>query len=353
MSVYATNRIASIAEDSEMSQEIMEAFATKTRETANLTNYGIIAQLHENDQRMFDAIISADFASASSANLLEGAELAALNEKMENATASKIWDKIQAMITAVKEAIIKVARLFRDKISDLIKADKKILARYEKPIEKLPDSWSMTVKFPTPKKSLDKLAKQSAASFNDIRRNVNSINAIAGSIEAGDAGSGTEHIEHKENIEEINKKLTDSIADIFTSGDTTISKSDAESAVLELMSGKAAVKAAKETADKAVKAIKELEKVTKAAQKKHAANPKAGAQVYSSASAICGVTNKTMQAVNNALTKILAANRKIVLAAGRSALAGEKKVEPAQEAAVLGALFEASDLYVAEMCEMV
>ena len=65
MSVYATNRIASIAEGSEISQEIMEAFADKTRETANLSCYGVIAQIHENDQRMFDAIISADFASAS------------------------------------------------------------------------------------------------------------------------------------------------------------------------------------------------------------------------------------------------------------------------------------------------
>lgn len=351
MSVYAANRIASIAEDSQISEEIMEAFADKTRETANLSNYGIIAQLHENDMKMFDAIISADFASASSNKLLEGADLAALNEKMENATASKIWDKIKATIEAIKNAIIKVARLFRDKVSNLINADKKILAKFTKPIENLPADFSLAVKFSLPKESLNKVAGEASKCYADIKREAGKIATFG--LQGDDQSMNVDIQDYKENIEEINKKLVASVDDIFKDGDNTVSKSDAESAVLELMGGKAVVKAAKQNADSALKAIKELEKAANAAQKKNAASPKVGAQVYSVVSGIGSATNKAMHAVNNALTQILAANRRIVLAAGRAALRGEKEVDAKQEAAILDALFEASDLYVAEVCEMV
>lgn len=347
MSIYATNRLASIAEDSEISQEIMEAFADKTRETAHITNYGIIAQIHENDMRMFDAIISSDFAAVSSKNILEAAEFTALNEKMNNATAEKIWNKIVELVTALRDAIVKVARLFRDKISDLVKADKKIVERYTKPIEGLDNGFSLKVKFALPKKSLDSLAREATKSYSDIIRNVGRISSIASNIEADDASADSSIQDYRENINEINGNLVKSIEDIFTEGESTITKSIAEDAVLELMSGKAVVKAAKENADKAMKAIKELEKIIKSAKSKHAANPKVGAQVYSMASGIGTVTNKTMNTVNTALTKILAANRKIVLAAGRSALNGVKNE------AVLNALFTSSDFYVAEMCEMV
>lgn len=37
MGVYAANRLASIAEEAEFSQEIMEAFADESRETSNIT----------------------------------------------------------------------------------------------------------------------------------------------------------------------------------------------------------------------------------------------------------------------------------------------------------------------------
>jgi hypothetical protein len=351
MSIYATNRIASIAEDSQICEEIMEAYADKTRETANLSNYGIIAQLHENDMRMFDAIISADFASASSANLLEGAELAALNEKMENAAASKIWDRIMATITAIKEAVIKVARLFRDKVSNLINADKKILAKFTKPIENLPADFNLNVKFALPKESLSKIASEASKSYNDIKREAGKINSFG--LQDDDVSMDAGIQDYKDNIDEINKKLIASVDDIFTTDDNKISKSDAKSAVLELMSGKNVVKAAKKNADDALKTVKELEKAAKAAQKKNAANPKVGAQVYSLVSGIGAATNKAMHTVNNALTQILAANRRIVLAAGHAALRGEKTVDAKQEAAILDALFEASDLYVAEVCEMV
>ena len=353
MSVYATNRIASIAEDSQICEEIMEAYADKTRETANLSNYGIIAQLHENDMRMFDAIISADFASASSANLLEGAELAALNEKMENAAASKIWDRIMGVITAIKEAIIKVARLFRDKISNLINADKKILAKFTKPIENLPADFSLNVKFALPKQSLTKIADEASECYKKIKNEADKINGFGLNLQSDDVSMNTDIQDYKEKIDEINKSLVASVDDIFATGDNKVTKSDAESAVLELLGGKNVVKAAKKNADDALKTVKELEKAAKAAQKKNAANPKVGAQVYSVVSGIGAATNKAMHTVNNALTQILAANRRIVLAAGRAALRGEKEVDAKQEAAILDALFEASDLHVAEVCEMV
>jgi hypothetical protein len=256
-----------------------------------------------------------------------------------------------ATITAIKEAVIKVARLFRDKVSNLINDDKKILAKFTKPIENLPADFSLNVKFALPKESLSKIASEASKSYNDIKREAGKINSFG--LQDDDVSMDAGIQDYKDNIDEINKKLIASVDDIFTTDDNKISKSDAKSAVLELMSGKNVVKAAKKNADDALKTVKELEKAAKAAQKKNAANPKVGAQVYSLVSGIGAATNKAMHTVNNALTQILAANRRIVLAAGHAALRGEKTVDAKQEAAILDALFEASDLYVAEVCEMV
>jgi len=346
MSVYAANRLTSIAEDSQFEQEIIEAFADTSRETASLTNYGVIAQLHENDMRMFDAIISADFATVSNSMVLEGAELVAVNEKVENSTAKKIWEKIKSAIKAIKEAILKVARIFRDKILDLIKADKKIVEKYSDAINK--NFKPITVKVAAPTKSMIELKIKAEATYKELIADAGNVSTILRGLDDNTPGSG-------DGANIIKKKMTEEVEDLIKAvsnidngqTNTQITADIAKKALDELKGGREIIKVAKDSADKALKVVKAMEKAANEAQSKKSDSPAAGARVYSAVSGTGASVNKAMNTVNNALVKILAANRKIVLAAGRAAKGG------VQEAAVLEALFDTSDMYVAEMCEMI
>lgn len=348
MGVYAANRLASIAEEAEFSQEIMEAFADESRETSNITCYGIVAQLHENDARMFDAIIGADFASVANSRLLEASEQAESEKKMSKVTSSAIWKKISAAITAIKEAILKVARKFREKVMDLLKVDKKIIDKYGEAIKKA-DSIDVAVKFAVPTKSLTELAKESIQAYNKLRTQADKINGILGSVADSDDTEGGRASAAKATIDAINNDLIKSVEAVTNKAeDTKITKAMAEEAVNELRTGKAVINATKKNADNALSVIKAVEHAAKAAQSKKADNPAVGAKVYKAVSGIGAGTSRAMNTVNNGLIKILGANRKVVLAAGRAALGAK-----VQNEATLSAIFDSSDLYVAEMCEMV
>jgi len=341
MSVYAANRLASITEDSQFCEEIVEAFADTTRESANITNFGVIAQLHENDMRMFDAIISADFASVSNGKLLEGAELAAVNEKMEKVTGSAIWAKIKSAIEAIKNAIVAVARKIRDKVSELIKADKKILERYEKPINDA-DKIEAKINFAFPKKSTDEIKTAAEKSFAKIVDGAKKINDNISDSETVTAA--------RKEMDDATDKLIKDVDDIFVKTDNmTVDKGEAKISLEELKTGKATIKALKESADKAYKAVKEVEKAAKAAQNKKGDDAAVAANVYKIVSGVGSSVHKAMATVNNAAVKTLAAHRKVVLAAGRYALAPKK----VSESFVMENLFLCSDQYVAEMCEMI
>ena len=348
MGVYAANRLASIAEDTEFSQEILEAFADESRETSHITSYGIVAQLHENDSRMFDAIIGADFASLSTSRLLEAADQEESQKKMNKATSDSIWKKIEHAIKAIGEAILKVARAFRDKIYDLIKADKKIVDKYGAAIAKA-DSIDVTVKFALPTKSIAELAKKANSTYAELARDAGDINTILRGLDDNTEGSG----DGANNVKaKMNKEVEDLIKSVseYTNGqdNSKITKAIAQEAVAELKTGKAVINAVKKNADAALKVVKAVERAAKSAKSKHADSPAAGARVYAAVSGTGASVSKAMGTVNTALAKILGANRKIVLAAGRAALGAK-----VQNEAVLGALFDSSDLYVAEMCEMV
>ena len=348
MGVYAANRLASIAEEAEFSQEIMEAFADESRETSNITCYGIVAQLHENDARMFDAIIGADFASVANSRLLEASEQAESEKKMSKVTSSAIWKKISAAITAIKEAILKVARKFREKVMDLLKVDKKIIDKYGEAIKKA-DSIDVAVKFAVPTKSLTELAKESNQAYNKLRTQADKIKDILGSVTADDDNADGRAWGAKAAIDAINNDLIKSVESVTNKAeDTKITKAMADEAVKELRTGKAVINATKKNADNALSVIKAVEHAAKAAQSKKADNPAVGAKVYKAVSGIGDGTSRAMNTVNNGLIKILGANRKVVLAAGRAALGAK-----VQNEATLSAIFDSSDLYVAEMCEMV
>ena len=343
MSVYAANRLASITEDSQFCEEIVEAFADTTRESANITNFGVIAQLHENDMRMFDAIISADFASVSNGKLLEGAELAAVNEKMEKVTGSAIWAKIKSAIEAIKNAIVAVARKIRDKVSELIKADKKILDRYEKPINDA-DKIEAKINFAFPKKSTEEIKDAAKKSFDKIIAATEVINKNISDAEAVAAA--------RKDMDDATDNLIKDVDNIFIKTDNmTVNKLEAEDSLKELRDGKGkeAIRTIKDSADKAYKAVKEVEKAAKAAQNKKGDDAAVAANVYKIVSGVGSNVHKAMATVNNAAVKTLAAHRKVVLAAGRYALAPKK----VSESFVMENLFLCSDQYVAEMCEMI
>ena len=349
MGVYAANRLASIAEEAEFSQEIIEAFADESRETSHITCYGIVAQLHENDARMFDAIIGADFASVANSRLLEGAEQKNSEKKVNKITSSKIWQNIEKAIAAIKEAILKVARAFRDKIYDFIKADKKIIDKYGEAIKKAPSIDNVTVKFPLPTKTIAELAKKATNTYNELARDAGDINTLLRGLddETEGSGDGANNVRKKMNqeVEDLIKAFSDYDNNQVTS---KITKDIAITAVSELKTGKDVINAVKKNADSALKVVKSAEKAAKAAKAKKADSPAAGARVYSAVSGTGASISKAMHTVNNALVKILGANRKIVLAAGRAALGAK-----VQNEATLSAIFDSSDLYVAEMCEMV
>lgn len=349
MGVYAANRLASIAEEAEFSQEINEAFADESRETSNITCYGIVAQLHENDARMFDAIIGADFASVANSKLLEASEQAESEKKMSKVTSSAIWQKIEKAIIAIKEAILKVARKFREKVMDLLKVDKKIIDKYGNAIAKA-DSIDVAVKFAVPTKSITELAKESIQAYNKLRTQAEKVKDILGSVTAdADDSEGGRASGARAAIDAINNDLIKSVDAVTNKAEETkITKAMAEEAVKELRTGKAVINATKKNADNALAVIKSVEHAAKAAKSKKADNPAVGAQVYKAVSGIGAGTSKAMNTVNNGLIKILGANRKIVLAAGRAALGAK-----VQNEATLSAIFDSSDLYVAEMCEMI
>ena len=355
MGVYAANRLASIAENSEISQEIMEAFADESRETAHISSYGVIAQIHENDLRMFDAIISADFASVSNGKILEGAELAAVNEKMEKVTAKGIWEKIKGLIKAIKDTIIKIARIFRDKVMDLIKVDKKIVARYGSAIRGAKQWTDVEVNFELPTVAMKAIANDCDSTYDKIADQAKAISDIIAKLDKDTKEMDNAVQTAKDNISKANEELIKKVEVFNNQKKSTIKKSDAVRALDDLDGGKEIIKEGKKNADKALKVVQEMEKAAKAAQSKKSVNAAVGAKIYSVVSGIGAGTHKAMNTVNNGLVKILAAERKIVLAAGRTALYGygKKEEDKAQNEAVLDALFMSSDLFVAEMCEMV
>lgn len=345
MSVYAANRLASITEDSQFCEEIVEAFADTTRESANLTSFGVIAQLHENDMRMFDAIIGADFASVSNGKLLEGAELVAFNEKMEKVTGSAIWKKIDEAIQAIKGAILTIARKIRDKVSDLVNVDKKLIDRYGKAIEDAKEI-NVKVKFGLPTKLLDNendksVTKAAEKCFGKI---VNGATTIKDNL--SDAAKVEEA---KKKMDAATEELIKSVDNLFISidGGTTITASDARAALDELKNGKKSIKTIKKIADAALKTVKEMEKAAKAAKSKNEADPAAAANVYKIVSGTGASVHKAMGIFNSALVKTLSAYRKEVLAAGRAALGAKN------ESFVMDNLFMCSDQFVAEVCEMI
>jgi hypothetical protein len=126
---------------------------------------GLCAQIHENDMRMFDAIIATDFRAAS---LTESTEIDALSE----ATGKQIWEKIKGVCSRIKEAIIALFRKIRDKVFEIVRADKKIVDKYADAINKLPAGFKVAVKNAPTFNDIDSLLDSDArTTFDSIKSN--------------------------------------------------------------------------------------------------------------------------------------------------------------------------------------
>lgn len=355
MSVYAANRLNSIRENKaeEMLDEFTQAFLDESKETADVTPFGIIAQLHENDMRMFDAVITSDFSIVAESAILEADEAEKNQAKVDDATKKGIGTKIKEFFVGLKNAIIALYRKLRDKVLDLVSADKKIIKMYEPIIKKLPSDFSIKMKgvpaFMFKGDEIDKICPQI---YSKLKLHTNKALSQLNNAKEGKAGeAGTTDLEIAiKNISNVTNDFADSIDNLIKgdenakSGEVKIGKGTIENALSYLIDGKKALASVKKGGAEAVKAVNDIEKGVKSYKFVTAQQANACYKLISTAGKEISRVSKIH---SHLVAKELSACRKIVLLAGRTAKNGGIS-ESALDQYTVDALMESSDLYVAE-----
>jgi hypothetical protein len=354
MSVYAANRLNSIRENKaeEMLDEFAQAFLDESKETADVTPFGVIAQLHENDMRMFDAVITSDFSIVAESAILEADEAEANQEKVDSTTKKGIGAKIKEALAGLKNAIIAIYRKLRDKVLELVSADKKIVKIYEPIIKGLNSSFSIKAKGI----SADIIYDADLKSIVNVYKDMESpINVAINNFEKAKKGNASEsnRFDVEAAIQNISNKVNDLTSKLNTlsdkekeskSAELEITSNIAKDALDELKSGKDSLRSIKDGGSAAIKAIKNIENMSKSYEFLDAQQAN---DCYKLISGAGKQLTKVSKIHTHIVAKKLSTCRKIVLLAGRSAK-NQSVGESALDQYVINALMESSDLYVAE-----
>jgi hypothetical protein len=302
--------------------------------------------------RMFDAGITSDFSAVAESVVLEADEAKENQGKIDEATKKSIGTKIKEFFVGLKNAIIAIYRKLRDKVLELVNADKKIVKLYEPIINNLPNDFSIKMKgIPASMFKSDEVDKICPQVYSKLKLHTNKALSQLNNAKEGKAGeAGIIDLEAAiQNISDVTKDFADTIDD-FTKGnadakstEVELKKGAIENAFLFLIDGKKSLNSVKKGGAEAVKAVNDIEKMVKSDKFLSAQQANACYKLVSAAGKEIARVSKIH---SHLVAKQLSACRKIVLVAGRTAKNGVS--ESALDQYVIDALMESSDLYVAE-----
>lgn len=360
MGLYSTNKVATVGavvnEHNEIVREIEECVVNKS--------FGdimeAVIQLHENDQKMFDALIECDFMSAVNESVMLEADAEEANAAADEKKKSKIMEMIHKVIDSVVEWIKKAAANIIYKITDICKTDEKLYNAY-KPVLNMKniEGFKGIADFAYPKNAVKANDLQSVDSAKAAANIFNNEVANVENKEEMDAKFN----QFKEKMEAVKQNCEN----LTTSGnyfeepvEMWIPANDGVlSSMLDNMkSGKDTIDAIKNRSAEVIGALKEL-KATAKSDKKAAGKEASEMEVYrlnlkyKVASETCSTMSKYFKAYTAVAMKQVAAYRKASILCGRYALKAVKGAEPAKEEGVgesliMWAIGESSDLYVEE-----
>ena len=319
MGLYSLNRVAGLTENAYINKSLIESMddSNNFTETSLLEVSQIITE-HEN--KMFNTLIELDFVSAMNEHTEKKSGEAKAEEEndapaddkkeakseADDAKKKNIFKKAKELLEKVWEAIKNAIRTFFEKVQVLLTNDKKIVEKYIPALEKLSDA------------DLAKYDKEFEY-YDDPNGAVPFINDnMFINVKKDNAEE-----EIKKYSERCNKFKTDKLnGRIIKNAVQTIRGKSFE------------------------EAKKNVNKLNASAIKTEGLKDEA----YETAVAQSKVAKECAAIYIKTVKKIIADNRKIIVLAGKWALAGTKKDEAVNDAFDF-ALAEASDVYVAECLE--
>ena len=155
MGLYSINRLTNMGFSSLVESAKNIELEESTIEEAPLSLFETMQYIQEEEQKMFDTVIAADFEelfkqSGLNTTVHEADENNSNDKKEEDKDkekksdgeqnlAQKIWAKIKEIAGKVKNAVIGAFNAITRKLEELFKADEKIIAKYKPAIEKCKD----------------------------------------------------------------------------------------------------------------------------------------------------------------------------------------------------------------------
>lgn len=382
MGLYSTNRIGAFSES-------IGAIVKEIEETPYDPNFGSLMEysimLNESEQMMFDALIEADFISATNEAVMLEEEAAEANKAGDEVKKKKIGERIKEIIDKVITAIKKAVSNFIAKVVSIIKNDKKLIDSYKDKLnERNLTGFKGIPDFAFPKEINEKdVITASGAQFKGIWDNFYNASARASSRDEIETAAETALKSVGSDSGSNDNKKNDFDNQFF---EKKVKSFVPNTSQIELMKKKLtnANEVLKEVKNIAAKTISELKQIKASVGKFRAkGNLQVDMQAYGSnkaytvISAICKSATKTLSAITNAVSRQIAAYRKCWILCGRYANKGKAQksddydsnlpavrggdivdslknagdaaaANESYEEEIMSALAEASDVYVYE-----
>lgn len=365
MGLYSINRLTNIG-FSNLIESVDTNIEESVVEESPLSLFEAVQYLQEEEQKMFDTVISSDFESLFKEFGLnktineadENKEEEKKDEDKKEATksdngdknlAQRIWAKIKEIAGKIKNAIVGAFNAISRKLEELFKADEKIIAKYKPAIEKCNDFSKFEFDETELALNLDSdVISKIVAGLVKVRDSV--------SFEDGSVTTNTEDITKTLNgtVEELEKITKDGFKKY-----TKLSKDQ----ILKLISILDPKKSRATLLDKLSSGAITITKKIEAASNGSGDDEKEAHDKYEKVKVTSQALVKMARLSIDAIKKNVTAARRILILAGRFALnetkdtadveteKKEEKKESGKEESALIAM--ASDMYVTEMFAMI
>lgn len=304
-------------------------------------------EICECDQNMFETLIEFDFMSENNLRTMTESEAVALNEASDKGKISAIIEKTKGVIDKVIAAIKSGAAKVIDKISEIIRADKHIIKKYDSTLTLENLSGFKGIKdFKLPKPYLTE-AKNIVTTFSDLRNSLKDIESVSvddlSSIE-----SNTDN-DFRSDIAKLVDNAFNDKRDSFIPSNPEINQIKNG-----MKNTKSIIGTIKKSSAKTINELKRIKGLIKSGKKD--ADGENAAQFKKTYDVVSKYSKNILKGTSefiNVLKKQLSAYRKAYIICGRYAYnkSKEKKGEAAEKnentnEAVNFAITEASDLFV-------
>lgn len=350
--IFSRNRSTSLVESSTGMEVQLEEFSLQE---SHFDAISAIMQIHENDMKMFDAIIECDFIEVDVKNNCSLDEATRILTEAEEEKKGNIFTKIASVAKFVIKKIGEAIKTILAKLNQLIYSDKKILAKYNKTVDHLD-----LTKFEGFKNAVDFGKYFGLLKSETIISKISEMDSEAANVKTEEQyNTFSEKIDKAK--EDLNKVIEEAAKTVESYKPTSEDVDDMSNAIsnssLYKKGADALLKFTKETMDKLVKNAKEE------AGKKEGDEATALNFIYKATSAIGKYNIYLATAIKNVNFKAYGLARKYFIQLARfsskaakdyeknnkgtETKSEEKKEEEAQKEAVLMSLLaEDSDFYV-------